>query len=393
MGSDDFDFEAEMRALGVSKNEPVARVNPTARAHPPSRSKAAARGRALARSKAPLHAKPPLAQRAAPPSQDLERPTASTRRIASAPSTGSSRPIAARRSAPLPASRSRRPLELVEHELKTSRDEVLRLKSELAAAAQERARAALVLDGERAKARQKDNQMAELEADLSKQTDALTKLRRRPKQAVAESPGPTLSELLTARGVLGADEQVRVMSGLAQQGKLSQVLRQVRADSTPELSAWIDENTALLGDCGECPAVGSRTVLQVPRFRCEVCGGSDIQREARRFVDACLNGGTTRVTLVGGSPKYHRQLRDLIQHRVLKLRLIPGDARRSLRQARDDLRGSDLVVIWGGTVLDHSTSVPYTQQRELGRLVTVPHRGITLMLSAVVDHLSKTRGD
>ena len=123
---------------------------------------------------------------------------------------------------------------------------------------------------------------------------------------------------------------------------------------------------------------------------CDTCGGSDIRREARRFVDACLNHGTTRVTIVGGSPKYHRQLRELVQHRVLKLRLVPGDARRSLRQARDDLRGSDLVIIWGATVLDHATSAPYTQQRELGRLHTVQQRGITSMLGAVVDHLSSS---
>ena len=188
----------------------------------------------------------------------------------------------------------------------------------------------------------------------------------------------------------GADEQATVFDGLARQGKLRTFVDQLAPTDAERLTRWLDEHTVLLGDCGDCPGADARAVLRVPRSRCEVCGGSDIRREARRFVDACLNHGTTRVTIVGGSPKYHRQLRELVQHRVLKLRLVPGDARRSLRQARDDLRGSDLVIIWGATVLDHATSAPYTQQRELGRLHTVQQRGITSMLGAVVDHLSSS---
>ena len=246
------------------------------------------------------------------------------------------------------------------------------------------------LEQQRTDIQHKVDQIDELERDLRTQAAELVALESRPAAPPRPSASATLPELLSRRGILGADEQATVFDGLARQGKLRTFVDQLAPTDAERLTRWLDEHTVLLGDCGDCPGADARAVLRVPRSRCEVCGGSDIRREARRFVDACLNHGTTRVTIVGGSPKYHRQLRELVQHRVLKLRLVPGDARRSLRQARDDLRGSDLVIIWGATVLDHATSAPYTQQRELGRLHTVQQRGITSMLGAVVDHLSSS---
>ena len=48
------------------------------------------------------------------------------------------------------------------------------------------------------------------------------------------------------------------------------------------------------GDPACAPGLGA-LALTVPRARCEVCGGSDIQRAAHGFIRACQAAGITRV--------------------------------------------------------------------------------------------------
>jgi hypothetical protein len=288
---------------------------------------------------------------------------------------------------PAPVRTRSRPIELVENDLKKAKSEVADLQLELAEAHKRHAAICQELASERQALQRRGNQIAELEDDLRSQEGALARLRNATRPKPPTAPKPRLADALRTRGVLGLDEQALVLTGLVKAGKVGALADMLSPVCPDAFAVWLQEHTVLLGDCGSCPAAGVRTVLQVPRSRCEVCGGSDIKREARRFLDACLNHGATRITIVGGSPKYHRQLRELVQHRSIKLRLVPGDSRRSLRQARDDLRGSHLVIVWGGTLLDHATSAPYTQHSHLGHLITVHHRGITMMLRSVVDHL------
>jgi hypothetical protein len=122
-----------------------------------------------------------------------------------------------------------------------------------------------------------------------------------------------------------------------------------------------------------------------------VCQGSDIRRSVRQFVDACLSLGLTRVTVVGGSPKYHRQLKELVQHRRISLTLVPGNVRRTQKQADHDLAASDVVLLWGGTLLDHSTSDLY-RSGDRGQVLTIPHRGIARMLQQATHALVQREG-
>ena len=97
------------------------------------------------------------------------------------------------------------------------------------------------------------------------------------------------------------------------------------------------------------------------------------------FVGACERAGHRRVLIVGGSPAYHKALRERQSRGGPGLRLVPGDARRTLSQARRDESGADLLIIWGGTILDHSTSEQYGRG-ELPPL-RIAHRGIVRMLA------------
>lgn len=110
---------------------------------------------------------------------------------------------------------------------------------------------------------------------------------------------------------------------------------------------------------------------------------SELRRAAFQVAEACADVGINRLVIVGGSPPYHSQLRELFGE-ALDLRLILGDARRTSKQALSDIAWADVVVIWGGTILSHSTSQLYKGESVL----TIAHRGLAGMLRALAAELS-----
>ncbi|MCK6502822.1 hypothetical protein L6R53_05395 [Myxococcota bacterium] len=103
------------------------------------------------------------------------------------------------------------------------------------------------------------------------------------------------------------------------------------------------------------------------------------------FTRACARAGRHRVLIVGGSPAYHTALRERAAQGGPRLRLVDGEARRTLAQARRDEAKADLLVIWGATILPHSTSELYG--RGALKPVRIPHRGIAGMLTKVAEAL------
>jgi len=199
--------------------------------------------------------------------------------------------------------------------------------------------------------------------------------------------GASLVEHLRARGVLGDTETEQLVRSLIATGRLPELVRRLAPTSAAEFSAWLDESTALLGPSDTCAMSGTRAVLRVPVERCEVCGGSDIQRVCRKLVDACLMQGITRVAFVGGGAKHHRQLRERVQHHRIELHLVPGAARRTRQQARQDIRRSDIVVVWASASLAPGTQELYTDEADQGRVIVLPHRVMGTMLGAVTHAL------
>ena len=346
MGDQDLDFEAAMRAMGVRRLEADAR--PKSKAKRPSRptpKKSAPKGRAAVARAVP---------RSTPP-----RPSPKPPRVQPPPA-----PVA-------------EPSAALLAELAALKEQVARLEANAAATSR-----ALICEQQRSES-------------LAGELHTATGVVKRLEGALQSSSSPTVTPLshhLRSRGVLGDSESKQLITALMASGRLDHLAASVAPVAPAEFARWLDENTVLLGDCGQCPSAGSRAVVRVPTARCEVCGGSDIRRDGRKLLDACLNQGITRLTVVGGSPKYHRQLRELIQHHRVKLRLVPGTSRRTRKQARDDIRGSDLVVVWGPTLLAHATSEQYTDQTEHGRVLVVPHRGIGSMLSTVTAALLHPSG-
>lgn len=201
-----------------------------------------------------------------------------------------------------------------------------------------------------------------------------------------------LRDLLTARGCVNHQESIAVLRMLLDE-RPDDLLEAIVLASKRPLADLLEDRVALVAeglDLDGFNAGSGCAVLRVPPGRCEIGGGSDIRTEFRRFLDAAHNAGMKRVTIVGGSPRYRNTLKNLAgpTQSDLRLDLVPGDRRRERHRAESDVRGSDLVVIWGATELDHSVSDVYTQNLD-APLLRVPHRGISRMLGHVAEALCK----
>jgi len=193
-----------------------------------------------------------------------------------------------------------------------------------------------------------------------------------PIDALLDDLGYGTPELrAAARTVLEAD-------GLTRPGKQ----RIAAAKREPARAALAAAVVAACADCAPAAAEdAARRVVVVEPERCAICGGSSNERAIGALEAACADAGVRRVVVVGGSPGTRADLRGRV--RGLDLRLVDGVARRTLRQARDDLAWADLVVIWGATEIDHKTSALYTG----ANVVTCQRRGVTSLVETVLTRL------
>lgn len=140
--------------------------------------------------------------------------------------------------------------------------------------------------------------------------------------------------------------------------------------------------------CRQVAAASGKTILDVDRpTDCAVCHGSANESAIHRAVAALQERGMRRLVIVGGSPNAHTELEALIGDRI-EIRLIPGTDRRTGRDAAADRSWAHLIVIWGGTQLNHQISKLYTDGRR-DRVVTCPRRGIAALAETVLEAVSR----
>ena len=124
---------------------------------------------------------------------------------------------------------------------------------------------------------------------------------------------------------------------------------------------------------------------------CVICGGSNNVRAAARLVRLLEMRRVRRVLVVGGSPASRAELDELLGSAV-DLRLVSGTDRRTREEAQRDLDWADVVVIWGGTQLDHKVSNLYTHGRSRGPVLAPQRRGIEALADFVADSLETGGG-
>jgi hypothetical protein len=191
---------------------------------------------------------------------------------------------------------------------------------------------------------------------------------------------PTLRQALLERGVDDEDRAAEVLLALLDRG-CAELLDALEA--RPEHVERVLGRLVLVCERAECqPDSPQAVVVRVSPERCEVCGGSDIRAAFDLLLRASRRAGVTRLVVVGGSPAYRTQLKELARGTDIKLDLVSGDSKLGKRRARND---AERVVIWGATEIDHGTSAAYEHLGE--RLIRVPHRGISRMLRVVAQEL------
>lgn len=216
-----------------------------------------------------------------------------------------------------------------------------------------------------------DRRAAHLEAEL-----------RAARAGTASPSRLRLADALQQRGLSARTEADMFLRAIADARLGQKLVEQLLTEDPSELDDLLVEDVALIGACPACPRPAGRAVVEVPRPRCDVCGGSDIQRTVKDFIQSALLSGITRVVVVGGSAQYRRTLRELVPKDRVRLTLVPGDKRRLQADAREDLRNNDLVVVWGATELNHAVSENYTRLPEgAAKVWTINHRGIAGMLT------------
>jgi hypothetical protein len=153
--------------------------------------------------------------------------------------------------------------------------------------------------------------------------------------------GPTLGSILSDWGFETADERAELMM---MDGWLERVISTPNLGEAEALREEIAEKFVRI--CGDCHPPSGRTALTIDRERCEVCGGFDLDRETRRFLDAALINGRLRIIVVGREIKHHRMVRDRVGDPRLVLTLVPALVKRTPEQARTDVEHADAVIIW-----------------------------------------------
>ena len=210
--------------------------------------------------------------------------------------------------------------------------------------------------------------------------------------AVAPEAAPQLSlaEALSARGVT-AEEQLAAVAALGGKPEARSLLDHLVARDPDDLEGFLERRLALVCGAPACVPQDAAAVLVVEPARCDVCGGSDIQRAAGAFATACAAAGLARVRVIGGSPAYRTQLEHLFpKGGPLTVLTMRGDKRVSLNRSKRHQSNDDLVIVWGATELDHATSGAY--RAAYGRVMTVAHRGIGRMLELAAGRITAEIG-
>lgn len=234
-------------------------------------------------------------------------------------------------------------------------------------------------------------------ADAERARDAADHERRAVQQQLAKErdhareqarPTRAVRDALRARGLADEDEAAWAMRGWLDAGRLDEWLEALDAEDPNALAIFLEQRVSLVCDAEGCTPLAGAVVVPVAPERCDVCGGSDTRRALEHFVERCVESGLRRVRIVGGSPNYHTELRRLLGgDRRIELKLIRGDGRRNQNDAKNDQKHADIVIIWGGTILDHSTSGHYDPSA--GRVLIVAHRGIAGMLQRATEALGQ----
>lgn len=199
-----------------------------------------------------------------------------------------------------------------------------------------------------------------------------------------------IAELLAGLGFDSPPLQERARAVLAGAGLTRPGKVRIDASKRERVEAVLAERFLVTCGAADCERqAAGRELLRAESARaCRICAGSANRRAFVAAEQALARKNLSKLVIVGGAPAVHDEL--LRQKPAgWSLRIVVGTDRRTLDQARNDARWADVVLIWGGTELDHKVSELYTRETPRERLVLLNRRGIAALLDEAVKHASR----
>ncbi len=204
----------------------------------------------------------------------------------------------------------------------------------------------------------------------------------------------SLEDLLADLGYRTIAARRLAVSALVEVGLTTGRKSRIVASKLDAVKATLADRFVLVCSRTSCRSDASRTgktLIHIARpTDCSICGGSANESSIDRAIAALASRGLLKLVVVGGSPTTQEKLRELVRDR-LELRLVPGTDRRTSTDAKADLAWADVVVIWGGTQLDHTVSKLYTDRRS-AKVVTCGRRGIEALADTMREFASRQGG-
>ncbi|TAK73620.1 MAG: hypothetical protein EPO16_12315 [Dehalococcoidia bacterium] len=203
-----------------------------------------------------------------------------------------------------------------------------------------------------------------------------------------------IATLLTELGFTAAPSQraARVhlhAAGLTNPTKVN--IRRNKRDAAEEIVRTRIARSCGAASCNRVLAASGREVIEVEPSFCEVCRGSEGERALMQMADAMVAARRPRLLVLGGSPASRTQIRETLRGRPIEVEFIEGDRPTGERRARELSASADIIVIWGGTILDHKVSQPFADLGEFSaKRITVAQRGAASLARSVLEHLRRT---
>jgi len=208
---------------------------------------------------------------------------------------------------------------------------------------------------------------------------------------------PGLPEFLVGRGLPPATSAAAVIHLLKRAAVSGRILDALSVTDPRAVQRLLDTYVVRVCEDSGCQAVVAqrgRDCVDVAAAECEICGGSSNKRAVAQMAEACRGAGVRRILVVGGAPGTRTALRRDAAGEPITLKLVDGELDPPLSRAKQDVAGQDVVVVWGRTILNHSTSGVYARACR-GRSIPCVHasrRGVAALADAVRDHVQTSMG-
>jgi hypothetical protein len=194
-----------------------------------------------------------------------------------------------------------------------------------------------------------------------------------------------IDELLESLGYASCESRMLARKALVDAGLTNERKQRIAASKVEAVKAELRQRFAVVclrDSCGAAAGSSGRALIYCARpTDCSVCGGSANQAAIDGVIEQLRERKLHRLVVVGGSPATHEEVLKLVGER-LELRLISGTDQRNSAAAKADLVWADLIVVWGGTQLDHKVSKLYTDGRD-PTVVVCAKRGIEALAATL----------